>query len=143
MGHGPDVLLLHGLGGTRASLFETAAAMSQRYRVHAPDLPGFGSSSKPARGGYNARWFAEHMLAMMDSAGIERAHVVGNSMGGRIGIEMALIAPERVSALGPAVPGRGLDPPWLSPARAAAAPGVRAASARLRPRARWPASSPP
>ena len=100
MGHGPDVLLLHGLGGTRASLFETAAAMSQRYRVHAPDLPGFGSSSKPARGGYNARWFAEHMLAMMDSAGIERAHVVGNSMGGRIGIEMALIAPERVNALG-------------------------------------------
>ncbi|HET9105141.1 MAG TPA: alpha/beta fold hydrolase [Solirubrobacteraceae bacterium] len=100
MGHGPDVLLLHGLGGTRASLFETAAAMSQRYRVHAPDLPGFGSSSKPAHGGYNARWFAEHILAMMDSAGIERAHVVGNSMGGRIGIEMALIAPERVNALG-------------------------------------------
>ena len=50
MGHGPDVLLLHGLGGTRASLFETAAALSTRYRVHAPDLPGFGSSSKPARG---------------------------------------------------------------------------------------------
>ena len=40
MGHGPDVLLLHGLGGTRASLFETAAALSQRYRVHALDLPG-------------------------------------------------------------------------------------------------------
>ncbi len=40
MGTGPDVLLLHGLGGTRASLLETAAALSQRYRVHAPDLPG-------------------------------------------------------------------------------------------------------
>jgi len=100
MGNGPDVLLLHGLGGTRASLFETAAALSQRYRVHAPDLPGFGSSSKPARGGYNARWFAEHMLAMMDAQGIEAAHVVGNSMGGRVAIEMALIAPERVRALG-------------------------------------------
>ncbi|MDQ2897882.1 MAG: alpha/beta fold hydrolase [Actinomycetota bacterium] len=100
MGHGPDVLLLHGLGGTRASLFETAAALSQHYRVHAPDLPGFGSSSKPARGGYNARWFAEHMLAMMDAQGIDIAHVAGNSMGGRIAIEMALIAPERVRALG-------------------------------------------
>ncbi|GAC1583787.1 MAG: hypothetical protein NVS3B18_16790 [Candidatus Dormibacteria bacterium] len=100
IGHGPDVLLLHGLGGTRASLFETAAALSQRYRVHAPDLPGFGSSSKPARGGYNARWFAEHMLAMMDAQGIESTHVVGNSMGGRIAIEMALLAPERVRALG-------------------------------------------
>ncbi len=100
MGQGPDVLLLHGLGGTRASLFQTAAALGQRYRVNAPDLPGFGSSSKPARGGYNARWFAEHMLAMMDAQGIETTHVVGNSMGGRVGIEMALIAPERVGALG-------------------------------------------
>jgi pimeloyl-ACP methyl ester carboxylesterase len=100
MGHGRDVLLLHGLGGTRASLFETAAALSRRYRVHAPDLPGFGSSSKPARGAYNARWFAEQLLAMMDQSGIERAHIVGNSMGGRIALEMAMIAPERVHALG-------------------------------------------
>jgi pimeloyl-ACP methyl ester carboxylesterase len=100
MGHGPDVLLLHGLGGTRASLFETAAALSQRYRVHAPDLPGFGSSSKPARAPYNARWYAETMIELMDAQGISEAHVVGNSMGGRIAIEMALIAPERVRALG-------------------------------------------
>ena len=66
MGRGPDVLLFHGLGGTRASLFETAAALSGTYRVHAPDLPGFGSSSKPALGGYNARWFAEIMFGLMD-----------------------------------------------------------------------------
>ncbi|MGI8505339.1 MAG: alpha/beta fold hydrolase [Solirubrobacteraceae bacterium] len=100
MGHGTDVLLLHGLGGTRGSLLETAAALSQRYRVHAPDLPGFGSSSKPARGAYTARWFATTMLEMMDQQGIATAHVVGNSMGGRIAIEMAMIAPERVRALG-------------------------------------------
>jgi hypothetical protein len=66
MGHGPDVLLLHGLGGTRASLLQAAASLSQRYRVHTPDLPGFGSSSKPARGAYNARWFSELMLGLMD-----------------------------------------------------------------------------
>jgi pimeloyl-ACP methyl ester carboxylesterase len=100
MGHGPDVLLLHGLGGTRASLFATAAALSQRYRVHAPDLPGFGSSSKPARAPYNARWYAETMLGLMDSLGISRAHLVGNSMGGRISIEMGLMEPDRVRALG-------------------------------------------
>ncbi len=100
MGKGPDVLLLHGLGGTRASLFETAAMLSRRYRVHAPDLPGFGSSSKPARGAYNARWYAENMLAFMDNLGISRAHLVGNSMGGRVAIEMGLTAPERVTALG-------------------------------------------
>lgn len=100
MGEGPDVLLLHGLGGTRASFFETAATLSRRYRVHAPDLPGFGSSSKPARGAYNARWYAHDILGFMDELGIDRAHVVGNSMGGRIAIEMGLSAPERVSALG-------------------------------------------
>jgi len=100
MGRGPDVLLLHGLGGTRASLFETAAALSRTYRVHAPDLPGFGSSCKPALGGYNARWFAEIMFGLMDQLEIDRTHVVGNSMGGRVAIEMGLNAPERIGALG-------------------------------------------
>ena len=100
MGHGPDVLLLHGLGGTRATLFATAAALSQRYRVHAPDLPGFGSSSKPARASYNARWYAETMLSFMDAQDIPQAHVVGNSMGGRIAIEMGLMEPERIRSLG-------------------------------------------
>jgi pimeloyl-ACP methyl ester carboxylesterase len=115
MGHGPDVLLLHGLGGTRASLFETAAALSREYRVHVPDLPGFGSSCKPALGGYNARWFADIMLGLMDQLEIEQAHVVGNSMGGRVAIELGLLQPERIRSLGLLCPAvawlkRGLHP---------------------------------
>jgi len=115
MGSGPDVLLLHGLGGTRASFFETAAELSRYYRVHAPDLPGFGSSCKPAMGGYNAGWFAEIMLGLMDELEIEKAHIVGNSMGGRIAIEMGLQVPQRVGALGLLCPAvawvkRGLHP---------------------------------
>ncbi|HWF36545.1 MAG TPA: alpha/beta fold hydrolase [Solirubrobacteraceae bacterium] len=115
MGSGPDVLLLHGLGGTRASLFETAADLSPHYRVHAIDLPGFGSSSKPALGAYNARWFADIVLGLLDELGIARTHMVGNSMGGRVAIEVGLRAPERVSALGLLCPGvafvrRGLHP---------------------------------
>jgi pimeloyl-ACP methyl ester carboxylesterase len=115
MGHGPDVLLLHGLGATRASLLETASALSRRYRVHAPDLPGFGSSCKPAVGSYNARWFAEIMLGLMDELDVGAAHIIGNSMGGRVAIEMGLVAPERVGALAllsPAVAWvkRGLHP---------------------------------
>jgi pimeloyl-ACP methyl ester carboxylesterase len=115
MGHGPDVMLLHGLGATRASLFETAAALSPHYRVHAPDLPGFGSSSKPRFGAYNAGWFAEIMLGLMDQIGISRTHLVGNSMGGRVAIEIGLRAPERVGALGLLCPAvawlkRGLHP---------------------------------
>jgi pimeloyl-ACP methyl ester carboxylesterase len=100
MGTGPDVLLLHGLGGTRASFFETAAALADRYTVHAPDFPGFGSSAKPATGGYNARWFADITLGLMDELGVDRAHIVGNSMGGRVAIEVGLRAPHRVQALG-------------------------------------------
>ncbi|HEV2777420.1 MAG TPA: alpha/beta fold hydrolase [Solirubrobacteraceae bacterium] len=100
MGAGPDVLLLHGLGGAKSSFFDTAAALSQRYRVHALDLPGFGASSKPTTAPYTARWFAETVLATMDELGIGRAHVVGNSMGGRIAIELGLRNPERVVSLG-------------------------------------------
>jgi pimeloyl-ACP methyl ester carboxylesterase len=100
MGEGPDVVLLHGLGGAKSSFFDTAAALSRRYRVHALDLPGFGASSKPTTAPYTARWFAETVLATMDELGIERAHVVGNSMGGRIAIELGLRNPERVASLG-------------------------------------------
>jgi pimeloyl-ACP methyl ester carboxylesterase len=115
MGRGPDVLLLHGLGGTRASLFETAATLATRFRVHAPDLPGFGSSSKPALGAYNAGWFAEQMLDLMDQIGIREARLIGNSMGGRVAIEMALRSPDRIQALGLLCPAvawirRGLHP---------------------------------
>ena len=115
MGEGPDVLLLHGLGGTRASFLDTAAALSARYRVHAPDLPGFGSSSKPAMGSYNAAWFARIMLGLMDELEIDRARVIGNSMGGRIAIEMGLTAPERLESMALLCPAvawirRGLHP---------------------------------
>ena len=100
MGEGPDVLLLHGLGGTKSSFFDTAAALSRTHRVHAIDLPGFGGSSKPATAPYNARWFGETVVEVMDTLEIERAHVIGNSMGGRAAIEVGLRAPDRVLGLG-------------------------------------------
>jgi pimeloyl-ACP methyl ester carboxylesterase len=99
MGEGPDVLLIHGLGGAKSSFFDTAAALSDRYRVHALDLPGFGSSSKPARAPYTARYFADRVVDVMDELGIGRAHLVGNSMGGRVSIEVGLRHPNRVGGL--------------------------------------------
>jgi pimeloyl-ACP methyl ester carboxylesterase len=100
MGEGPtDVLLIHGLGATKSSFFETAAALAPHHRVHAIDLPGFGWSSKPAMAPYSARWFAETVVQVLDQLGIERAHLVGNSMGGRVAIEVGLRWPERVGAL--------------------------------------------
>ena len=100
MGEGPDVLLLHGLGAAKSSFFDTAAALSRDgYRVHALDLPGFGSSSKPARASYGPAFFAETVVRVMDELEIEQAHLVGNSMGGRVAIEVGLTRPERVGGL--------------------------------------------
>jgi pimeloyl-ACP methyl ester carboxylesterase len=95
------VILLHGLGGTKVSFFETIAALSSAgYRVHAVDLPGFGSSSKPPRATYDSAFFASTMLRFMDTLAIDRAHLIGNSMGGRVALEMGLSAPGRVRSLG-------------------------------------------
>jgi pimeloyl-ACP methyl ester carboxylesterase len=100
MGAGSDVVCLHGLGATKASFFDTAAALTAAgYRVHAIDLPGFGSSSKPATAPYSARWFSETVRDVMDALGIARARLVGNSMGGRVALEVGLRWPERVQAL--------------------------------------------
>ncbi|MGZ4267675.1 MAG: alpha/beta fold hydrolase [Solirubrobacteraceae bacterium] len=100
MGSGPDVLLIHGLGATKSSFFDLAAALTRTgHRVHALDLPGFGSSSKPLAGPYSARWFADTVVDVMDALEIDVAHVVGNSMGGRVAIEVGLRAPERVRTL--------------------------------------------
>jgi pimeloyl-ACP methyl ester carboxylesterase len=99
MGEGDDVLLIHGLGATKSSFFDTAAALSRHYRVHAIDLPGFGASSKPVTAPYSIPWLARTVLDLLDQLGIEHAHVAGNSMGGRIAIELGLMAPSRVGGL--------------------------------------------
>ncbi len=94
-GQGEPVICLHGLGATKASFLPTVAALADEYRVIAADLPGFGESDKPIAAPYNARYFAGAVLALMDALGIESAHLVGNSMGGRIAIETGLRAPDR------------------------------------------------
>jgi pimeloyl-ACP methyl ester carboxylesterase len=100
------VICLHGLGSNKASFFETVSALTPDHTVHAIDLPGFGGSSKPARGAYDAPYFARAVVGYMDAVGLESAHLVGNSMGGRIALELALADPDRaitVSLLAPAL----------------------------------------
>lgn len=93
------VILVHGLGGAKSSFYETVAALTPEYTVHAIDLPGFGASSKPLPAPYDAQFFARHVLRFMDTLAIDRAHLVGNSMGGRVAIEVGLQAPSRVRTL--------------------------------------------
>jgi pimeloyl-ACP methyl ester carboxylesterase/putative sterol carrier protein len=93
------VILIHGLGSNKTSFFETVSALTPEFTVHAIDLPGFGSSSKPLRAPYDAAWFARSVCRFMDAMEIERAHLVGNSLGGRVALEVGLRAPGRVQSL--------------------------------------------
>lgn len=92
------VLLLHGLGSTKASFLTSVRALSDRYRVLACDAPGFGDSSKPVAA-YDAPWFAARVVELLDALDVKRAGIIGNSMGGRIGLEVGFRYPERVKAL--------------------------------------------
>jgi pimeloyl-ACP methyl ester carboxylesterase len=98
-GTGEPVVCIHGLGGTKGSFLPTVAALADEYRVIALDLPGFGDSDKPIAAGYNAAYFADATTAFMDELGINQAHVIGNSMGGRVALELGFEHPDRVTKL--------------------------------------------
>lgn len=94
----PPVLLLHGLGGTAASMLPLMAALAGEHRVLVPDLPGFGASSAPPWR-YRIEDFAAWLLEFIDTLGLARTAIVGNSLGGRIAIEVGLTDPDRVRRL--------------------------------------------
>jgi pimeloyl-ACP methyl ester carboxylesterase len=96
---GENVVLIHGLGSNKTSFYETASALTPHYTVHAIDLPGFGSSSKPPRAPYDPPWFARSIVRFLDAMELDRAHLVGNSLGGRVALEVGLAAPDRVASL--------------------------------------------
>ena len=98
-GAGSPVVAVHGLGGTKASFLPTIAALAPGRRVIAMDLPGFGDSAKPLGAAYDAPFFARAVVTLMDALEIPRADVVGNSMGGRVAIELGLRSPERCARL--------------------------------------------
>ena len=98
-GVGEPVVCIHGLGGTKASFLPTVAALADSYRVVALDLPGFGDSDKPLAAAYDAPYFARKVRDLLDALGIGRAHLVGNSMGGRVAIELGLTEPARVGGI--------------------------------------------
>jgi pimeloyl-ACP methyl ester carboxylesterase len=98
-GAGEPILLVHGLGATKGSFLPTVAALAGSFRTIALDLPGFGDSFKPLGARYHPPFFARCVVELMDALGIDRAHVIGNSMGGRVALELGLRHPERVGRL--------------------------------------------
>jgi pimeloyl-ACP methyl ester carboxylesterase len=99
-GEGPPLVCLHGLGGTKASFLPTIAALAPAgNRVIAIDLPGFGDSDKPRSAPFDAPWLAGVVIEVLDRLGLDRVSLAGNSMGGRIAIELGFSEPDRVEKL--------------------------------------------
>ncbi len=98
-GAGEPVVLLHGLGATKGSFLTTVAALAGSFRVIAVDLPGFGDSVKPLRASYHPPFFARSVVELLDAMELARVHLIGNSMGGRVALEIGLRYPERVGRM--------------------------------------------
>lgn len=104
---GPDtgaaIVLCHGLGAGSAQFAEDAAWLSRAgYSVLTPDLRGHGRSGLPDQlspKGFAPDRLAADMVEMLDHAGVDRAHWVGNSLGGIIGLNLAQSSPQRLRTL--------------------------------------------
>lgn len=98
MGQGRPLVLLHGWPEFWLTWAPVMQRLSDRYQLVAPDLRGFGDSSKPD-GPWGAADHAADMLAVMDALGLETAGVVGHDVGGAVMQSMARMAPERIPGL--------------------------------------------
>jgi non-heme chloroperoxidase len=95
---GRAVIMLHGLADSSFSFSRILPHLSEVHRLLVPDLRGHGESDRPPEG-YGPRDMAEDVLGLMDALGIERATLVGHSMGTFVVQQAALAAPQRVAGL--------------------------------------------
>ncbi|WP_293903893.1 alpha/beta hydrolase [Phenylobacterium sp.] len=126
----PAVILLHGFGASLDTWEPWAQALSARYRVIRFDLPGFGLTGPDPTGDYTDAREMKILADLMDQLGIDRASLIGNSLGGRIAWNFAALHPDRVTRLvlvspdGFASPGFEYDKPPSTPLMMRALPYV-------------------
>ena len=115
-GRGEAIILIHGLGATKGSFLPTVVALADRFCTIALDLPGFGDSDKPLGARYHPPFFARAVVDLLDALEIDRAHLIGNSMGGRVALELGMRHPERVGRLVMLAPSLAWkrERPWAS-----------------------------
>jgi esterase len=106
------VILLHGLFGSASNLMAVARSLSTDYKVVRMDLRNHGKS--PHSDIMDIPVMAEDVLATMDKLGIQQAHILGHSLGGKVAMQVAITAPERIKRLivadiAPVRYGRGHD----------------------------------
>jgi 2-hydroxymuconate-semialdehyde hydrolase len=101
-GSGEPVVMLHGSGpgvSALANWQHNIPALSQRFRVLAPDIVGFGATERPADIVYSLRTWTDHVWAFLDAHDIQQTAIVGNSLGGRIALQMATDRPDRITKM--------------------------------------------
>ncbi|MBA2281614.1 MAG: alpha/beta fold hydrolase [Acidimicrobiia bacterium] len=118
----PVVLLVHGMAGSSATWKEVLPALAERYTVVAPDLLGHGESDKPAHD-YSLGGHANVLRDLMIALGIERATVVGQSLGGGVAMQFTYQHPDRAERL-VLVSSGGLGPEVSWMLRALTLPGA-------------------
>lgn len=101
-GSGPMVLMLHGSGpgvSATANWQHNIPRLAQQFHVLAPDIVGFGATERPEDVVYSLRTWTDHVWAFLDSLNIDETTIVGNSLGGRIAMQMATDQPTRVAKM--------------------------------------------
>ncbi|MFM7027280.1 MAG: alpha/beta fold hydrolase [Chakrabartia sp.] len=96
---GEVVVLVHGFGADKDHWSLYARHLTDRYRVIAPDLPGFGENDLSPDRDYSIKAQTDRLIGFLDALGIARCHLGGNSMGGYIALQAALDHPERLQSL--------------------------------------------
>jgi len=98
-GAGPALLLVHGWAGNINNWKEVIGPLSRDFRVLALDLPGSGQSGCCPCQKYTTTYYADFLAKFLDALGIEKASVLGNSMGGQVAAEFAIRHPDRTLKL--------------------------------------------
>ena len=98
IGKGPPLAMIRGVGSNVDHWYEQVSALSQKFQLLIFDNRGIARSSDPG-GPFTIRDMATDTIALMEAVGIEKAHVLGYSMGGMIAQEMALNHPQRIGGL--------------------------------------------
>lgn len=109
-GGGLPVIIMHGMFGSLSNWRGIAQSLSENYRVINVDLRNHGRS--PHASGLSYEAMANDILALMDRLGVERAHLIGHSLGGKLGMVLADRHPERVARLAVVDIAPKWYPPW-------------------------------